>query len=42
MKLVNKSLKKIPLLLDLKGLKNRSLLLKNSCDLTKEEEADLR
>ena len=42
MKLVNKSLNKIRLLLDLKGLKNRSLLLKNTCDLTEEEEVDLR
>ncbi len=42
MKLVNKSLNKIRLSLDLKGLKNRSLLLKNTCDLTEEEEVDLR
>ena len=42
MKLVNKSLNKIRLLLDLKGLINRSLLLKNTCVLTEEEEVDLR
>lgn len=42
MKLVNKSLNKIRLLLGLKGLKNRSLLLKNGCDLTEEEKIDLR
>ncbi len=42
MKLVNKSLNKIRLLLGLKGLKNRSLLLKNACDLTEEEKSDLR
>ncbi len=42
MKLVNKSLNKIRLSLDLKGLKNRSLLLENTCDLTDDEEVDLR
>jgi hypothetical protein len=41
MKLVNKALNKIRLLLDLKGLKNRCLLLKNGTDLTKEEQQDL-
>ena len=40
-KLVNKSLNKIRLLLELKGLKNRNLLLKNTCDLTEEEKLDL-
>ena len=28
--------------LELKGLRNRSLLLKNACDLTEKEEADVR
>lgn len=42
MKIVNKSLNKIRLLLDLKGLKNRNLLLKNNCNLTQEEDRDLR
>jgi transposase len=42
MKLVNKSLNKIRLLLDLKGLKNRCLLLKNGEDLTFEEKGELR
>jgi transposase len=41
MKLVNKSLNKIRLLLELKGLKNRCLLLKNRTDLTEEEEPEL-
>ena len=36
-KLVNKALNKIRLLLDLKGLKKRNLLLKNGKDLTEEE-----
>lgn len=40
--LVNKALNKIRLLLDLKGLKNRILLIKNSCDLREEEKLDLR
>jgi transposase len=42
MKLVNKSLNKIRLLLELKGLKNRCLLMKNSADLTPEEKSDLQ
>lgn len=42
MKLVNKALNKIRLLLGLKGLKNRSLLLKNGEDLTEEEKRDLQ
>lgn len=37
MKLVNKSLNKIRLLLGFKGLKNRTILLKNQVDLTEEE-----
>jgi transposase len=41
MKLVNKSLNKIRLSLELKGLKNRCLLLKNGADLTDEEKRDL-
>ncbi len=42
MKLVNKALNKIRLSLDLKGLKNRCLLMKNSPDLTPEEKLDLQ
>ncbi len=42
MKLVNKALNKIRLLLDLKGLKNRYLLLKNGEDLTETEKQDLK
>jgi transposase len=42
MKLVNKSLNKIRLLLNLKGLKNRCLLLKNGENLTSEEKGELR
>ncbi len=42
MKLVNKALNKIRLLLDLKGLKNRDLLLKNGEDLTEAEKQDLK
>ena len=42
MKMVNKSLNKIRLLLDLKGLKKRNLLLKNNANLTQEEDRDLR
>jgi transposase len=42
MKLVNKALNKIRLLLDLKGLKNRCLLLKNGTDLTQEEKQNLQ
>jgi hypothetical protein len=34
--LVNKALNKIRLLLDLKGLKNRSLLLKNGSEVINE------
>jgi transposase len=41
MKLVNKSLNKLRLLLGFKGLKNRSLLLKNSTDLTLEQKSEL-
>lgn len=41
MKLVNQALNKIRLLLELKGLKNRSLLLKNEENLTKEEKEEL-
>ena len=40
-KLVNKSLNKLRLSLDLKGLKNRCLLLKNGRDLTEEEQTEL-
>ena len=42
MKLVNKSLNKIRLLLGLKGLKNRCLLLINGTNLTEEEKTDLQ
>ena len=41
-KLVNKALNKIRLLLDLKGLKKRNLLLKNGKDLTEEETQELK
>ena len=41
MKLVNKALNKFRLLLGFKGLKNRSLLLKNGTDLTQEEREEL-
>ncbi len=41
MKLVNKSLNKIRLILGLKGLKNRTILLKNYQDLTEEEKEKL-
>lgn len=41
MKLVNKALNKIRLLLDLKGLKNRCLLLKNGSEVIKEEKNEL-
>lgn len=41
MQLVNKALNRIRLLLDLKGLKNRCLLLKKSQDLTPEEKIEL-
>lgn len=37
MKLVNKALNKIRFNLELKGLKNRCLLLKNEADLTESE-----
>lgn len=40
-KLINQVLNKIRLFLDLKGLKNRSLLLKNNLDLSSEEKIDL-
>ena len=42
MKLVNKALNKIRLLLELKGLKNCRLLLKNGKDLIPEEKEELR
>lgn len=42
MKLVNKALNKIRLLLELKGLKNRYLLLRNGVDLSEEERGDLQ
>jgi transposase len=42
MKSVNKSLNKIRLLLELKGLKNRCLLMKNGGDLTQEEKGELQ
>lgn len=42
MQLVNKSLNKIRLLVELKGLKNRCLLLKNAENLTEEEKEDLQ
>lgn len=41
MKLVNKALNKIRLLLDFKGLKNRCLLMKNASELIKEEPKEL-
>lgn len=41
MKLVNKALNQLRLSLELKGLKNRCLLLKNGRDLTKEEKKEL-
>lgn len=42
MKLVNKSLNQIRLTLELKGLRNRSLLLKNYEDLTEDEKLELK
>jgi transposase len=42
MKLVNKALNKIRLSLELKGLKNRCLLLKNRGDLTEAEKSELQ
>ena len=42
MKLVNKSLKDLRLELEVKGLKNRCLLLKNNGDLTEEEKLELK
>jgi transposase len=42
MQLVNKALNKMRLLLDLKGLKNRCLLLKNPENLTDSEKSDLQ
>ncbi len=42
MKLVNSSLNQLRLKLELKGLKNRCLLLKNYVDLTPEEKSDLK
>lgn len=41
MKLVNKALNKMRLNLELKGLKNRYLLLKNEADLTETEKLEL-
>ena len=41
-KLVNKALNKIRLLLELKGLKNRYLLLKKSQELTPDEQQELK
>jgi transposase len=41
MKLVNKALNKIRLSLELNGLKNRCLLMKNNRDLTEDEKLDL-
>ena len=41
MKLVNKALNQLRLSLELKGLKNRCLLLKNGRDLTEEENKEL-
>ncbi|WP_147696152.1 transposase, partial [Vogesella mureinivorans] len=41
MKLVNKALNKMRLNLELKGLKNRCLLLKNQVDLTESEKLEL-
>jgi transposase len=41
MKLVNKALNKIRLLLDFKGLKNRCLLMKNESELIEEEKKEL-
>jgi transposase len=42
MKLVNKALNQLRLSLELKGLKKRSLLLKNGQELTEEEKLDLQ
>jgi transposase len=42
MKLVNKFLNQLRLEMEIKGLKNRCLLLKNNADLTEEEQAELR
>ena len=42
MKLLNSSVNELRLKLDLKGLKNRCLLLKNHQDLTEEEMAELK
>ena len=42
MKLVNKALNQLRLSLELKGLKNRSLLLKNGQGLTEQEKLDLQ
>ena len=42
MKLVNKALNKIRLILELKGLKNRCLLLENNQNLTLEEKQELQ
>jgi transposase len=42
MKLVNKSLNKIRLVLGLTGLKNKYLLMKNNQDLSKDEQAELK
>ncbi len=41
MKLVNKALNKLRLLLGFRGLKNRNLLLKNRTDLTEEQKTEL-
>lgn len=41
MQLVNQSLNKIRLKLELRGLKNRCLLLKNGVDLSREEKLEL-
>lgn len=42
MKLINKSVNKIRLLLELKGLKNRYLIMKNNQELNEEEKEDLK
>jgi len=42
MKLINKSVNKIRLILGLKGLKNRCLIMKNNQDLNEEEKEDLK
>jgi len=42
MKLVNKAVNRIRLLLEFKGLKSRCLIMKNGSDLTEDEKEDLQ